>query len=90
MTKNINNKKEIIKINKAIIPVAGYGTRLYPFTKIINKEFLPIIDKGMAKPQIAILLENIYDSGVREICLSVSGKKQINMYKDFFLQKSKI
>ena len=61
MTKNINNKKEIIKINKAIIPVAGYGTRLYPFTKIINKEFLPIIDKGMVKPQIAILLENIYD-----------------------------
>ena len=79
MTKNINNKKEIIKINKAIIPVAGYGTRLYPFTKIINKEFLPIIDKGMAKPQI----------GVREICLSVSGKKQINMYKDFFCKKVK-
>lgn len=30
----------------------------------------------MAKPQIAILLENIYDSGVREICLSVSGKNK--------------
>lgn len=34
MTKKLNNKDEIT-ITKAIIPVAGYGTRLYPITKII-------------------------------------------------------
>lgn len=88
MTKKLNNKDEIT-ITKAIIPVAGYGTRLYPITKIINKEFLPVIDKGLIKPQIAILLENIYDSGLKEICLCVSSKEQIKMYKNYFCKKVK-
>lgn len=76
-------------ISKAIVPVAGYGTRLYPFTKIINKEFLPVIQNGLLKPQIAVLLENIYDSGIRSICLCVSSKKQMKMYKNFFCKRVK-
>ena len=32
------------KITKAVIPAAGYGTRFLPFTKIMPKEMLPIVD----------------------------------------------
>ena len=74
-------------ISKARIPVAGHGTRLYPYTKIINKEFSPVIHNNMLKPQIAVLLENVYDAGIKDICLCVSSQKQINMYKKFFIQK---
>lgn len=83
-----DNKKKSA-VSKAIIPVAGYGTRLYPFTKIINKEFSPVIHNGLLKPQIAILLENVYDSGIRNICLCVSSKKQIQMYKNYFCKNVK-
>ena len=34
-------------LNKAIIPVAGLGTRLFPATKAIPKELLPILDKPL-------------------------------------------
>ena len=33
------------KVKKAIIPVAGFGTRMLPATKAIAKELLPILDK---------------------------------------------
>ena len=85
--KESNKQKSII--SKAIIPVAGYGTRLYPYTKIINKEFSPVIHNGLLKPQIAVLLENVYDSGIRNICLCVTSKKQIQMYKNYFCKNAK-
>lgn len=82
------------KIEIAIIPVAGYGTRLYPYTKIVNKEFYPVIHNKMLKPQISILIEELYDCGVRKIYLTISSKKQYLFYKNYFkrstqyLQKS--
>ena len=42
------------KITKAVIPVAGLGTRMLPATKAIPKEMLPIVDKPMI-----ILLMNV-------------------------------
>ena len=41
------------KIRKAVIPVAGLGTRFLPYTKAIPKEMLPIIDV----PSIHIIIE---------------------------------
>lgn len=74
-------------VHKAIIPVAGFGTRLYPATRMIRKEFIPIIDKdGLAKPVILILLEELYNSGIDEICLVVGSETEIEMYKKFFNQ----
>jgi len=35
------------KIKKAVIPVAGLGTRMLPATKAIPKEMLPIVDKPL-------------------------------------------
>ncbi|WP_461257358.1 sugar phosphate nucleotidyltransferase, partial [Treponema sp. R80B11-R83G3] len=72
-------------VHKAIIPVAGYGTRLYPATRSMKKEFMPVIDSdGMVKPVILILLEQLYDSGIDEICLITGGEDEIEVYKKYF------
>ena len=72
-------------VHKAIIPVAGYGTRLYPITRMVKKEFLPVIDRdGFAKPVILVLLEELYDSEIDEICLVVGSESEIEMYQNFF------
>lgn len=72
------------KVRKAIIPVAGFGTRLYPETRGIKKEFFPIIDKdGLVKPVIMNLLEQLEDSGIEEICL-VIGEEEQRQYDEFF------
>ena len=73
------------RVHKAVIPVAGFGTRLYPATRAIKKEFIPVIDTdNLVKPVILILLEQLYDSGIDEICLVVSGEEDIDAYKRYF------
>lgn len=57
-----------MKIRKAVIPAAGFGTRFLPKTKAMPKEMLPIVDK----PTIQYIVEEILDSGIDEI-LIVSG-----------------
>lgn len=57
-----------MKIRKAVIPAAGFGTRFLPETKAMPKEMLPIVDK----PTIQYIVEEILDSGIDEI-LIVSG-----------------
>ncbi len=60
------------KIKKAVIPVAGYGTRMYPASKAIKKELFPIVDRdGMIKPLIQLIIEEAVGSGIEEICLVV-------------------
>jgi len=72
-------------IRKAIIPVAGFGTRLYPATRRVKKEMLPLLDKdGLVKPAILILLEQLSAAGIEEICLVVGGEDEINEYQEFF------
>ncbi len=53
------------QITKAVIAVAGYGTRFLPATKNQPKEMLPIIDK----PIIHYLVEEAVNSGIRDIIL---------------------
>ena len=73
------------QIRKAIIPIAGFGTRLYPVTRRVKKEMLPLIDKdGLVKPAILILLEQLAEAGIEEICLVVGGEDDIRAYNDFF------
>ena len=52
-----------LKVKKAIIPAAGFGTRFLPATKAIPKEMLPIIDI----PTIQYIVEECIDSGIEEI-----------------------
>jgi UTP-glucose-1-phosphate uridylyltransferase/mevalonate kinase len=74
------------QIRKAIIPVAGFGTRLYPATRRTKKEMLPLVDKdGLVKPAILILLEQLVAAGIEEICLVVGGEDDVRLYTDFFM-----
>ena len=72
------------RVRKAIIPVAGFGTRLYPATKNIKKSFFPIMDRdGMLKPALLIMLEQLDEAGIDEICLVIGDDEQA-VYDDFF------
>lgn len=77
--------KPVHAVRKAIIPVAGFGTRLYPATRGLKKDFFPIPDKdGMVKPVILILLEELIRSGIEEICLVLGSEDERLLYRDFF------
>lgn len=72
------------KVKKAIIPVAGFGTRLFPVTKNLKKAFFPIMDRdGVLKPVLLILLEQLYEAGIEDICL-VIGEGERQSYEEFF------
>lgn len=62
-----------MKIKRAVIPVAGFGTRMLPFTKAIPKEMITIIDK----PAIQYAVEEAVDSGIEEIVFVTSKNKVI-------------
>ncbi len=61
------------KITKAVIPVAGYGTRFLPYTKAVPKAMLPIINK----PAIQIITEEVINSGITDILFIVGYKNEI-------------
>ncbi|MCR5675533.1 MAG: hypothetical protein K6G16_07490 [Lachnospiraceae bacterium] len=72
------------KVKKAIIPLAGFGTRLYPASKMVKKAFLPLVDTdGMMKPALLILLEQLEEAGIEEIAL-VIGREEEAFYEQFF------
>ena len=72
-------------VRRAIIPVAGFGTRLYPSTRVMKKDFFPIpCADGMVRPVILILLEELVQSGIEEICLVLGSEEERKLYADFF------
>ena len=72
-------------VRKAIIPVAGFGTRLYPATRALKKDFFPIpCADGMVRPVILILLEELVKSGVEKICLVLGSEEERIQYTEFF------
>jgi len=60
------------KIKKAIIPAAGFGTRLLPATKAIPKEMFPVA----GKPVIQHIVEEAIDAGIEEILIIISAGKE--------------
>ena len=77
--------KPVHAVRKAVIPVAGFGTRLYPATRALKKDFFPIPDKdGIVKPVILIILEELVRSGIEEICLVLGSEEERLLYRDFF------
>jgi UTP--glucose-1-phosphate uridylyltransferase len=64
-------------INRAIIPAAGFGTRLRPLTQAIPKEMLPL----GRKPVLEYVLEELRGAGIRKALFVVSpGKEMIRSY----------
>jgi UTP-glucose-1-phosphate uridylyltransferase/galactokinase len=77
--------KPIHAVRRAIIPVAGFGTRLWPSTRTLKKDFFPIpCADGMVRPVILILLEELVKSGIEEICLVLGGEEERELYANFF------
>ena len=73
-------------VRKAVIPVAGFGTRLFPWTRGIKKEFCPIIDNdGLVKPAIMVLLEELDDIEIEKICLVINTNEK-EQYENFFFK----
>lgn len=62
-----------MKITKAVIPAAGYGTRMLPLTKALPKEMVPIVDK----PSIQLIAEEAAASGITDILVIVSRGKEL-------------
>ena len=66
-----------IDIKKIIIPVAGLGTRFLPLSRVVPKDFFPLVDK----PVIQYIIEEVKKSGIKEVVFVISpGKKHILNY----------
>lgn len=65
------------QIRKAIIPIAGLGTRFLPLSKVLPKEFWPLVDK----PVIQYIVEEAMASGIKEIIfVNRPDKKEVQDY----------
>ena len=58
-------------LRKAVIPVAGFGSRMLPATKAIPKEMLPVVDK----PMIQYIVHECIAAGIKEIVLVTHSSK---------------
>ena len=64
-------------VKKIIIPVAGLGTRFLPLSRVVSKDFFPLVDK----PVIQYIIEEVKKSGIKEVVFVLSpGKKNILNY----------
>lgn len=66
------------KVRKAVIPVAGFGTRFLPATKAQPKEMLPLVDK----PIIQYVVEDVISAGIEDVIL-VTGWHKRNIEDHF-------
>ena len=72
------------RVRKAVIPAAGFGTRLFPASKAIKKELFPIIDQsGKPKPVIMAIVEEAINAGIEEVCLVVQNRDR-ELFERFF------
>lgn len=67
-----------MKVKKAVIPAAGFGTRMLPASKSVPKEMLPIYDK----PTLHHIVKEVVDSGITDILIIISKDK--GSIEDYF------
>lgn len=72
------------EIKKAIIPIAGLGTRFLPLSKIVPKELWPLVDK----PVLQYIVEEAKNSGIEEIIFVISPEKKFIL--DYFQKPHKL
>ncbi len=73
-----------MEITKAIVPIAGLGTRYLPVSKVIPKELLPLVDK----PLIQYAVEEAKASGITEIIFVVNSNRKF--VEDYFKRSLKL
>ncbi len=76
-----------MKVRKAVIPVAGFGTRFLPATKTIPKVMIPVYDR----PSIHYVVQEAVCSGIEEIVIVVSdGQETVMRYFDRHVELEEI
>ena len=72
------------RVTKALIPAAGFGTRLFPASKATKKELFPVVDRdGIAKPAILLIVEEALDAGIEEVVIVVQ-EEDLGDFRGFF------
>ena len=72
------------RIRKAVIPAAGFGTRLFPATKALKKEMFPIMGRdGRMKPVILAIVEEAVQAGIEEVGI-ITQTNDRELFEDFF------
>src|ERR1700751_2678003 len=61
-----------MRIRKAVLPVAGLGTRVLPASKVVPKEMLPLVDK----PTLQYIVEEAVSAGIEEIIFVTTRSKR--------------
>jgi UTP--glucose-1-phosphate uridylyltransferase len=79
----------VLVVSKAVIPVAGLGTRLNPATKELPKEMLPVFTNSpngevCLKPLVQLIFENLHSFGIKEFCFIIGRGKRV--IEDHFTQ----
>ena len=67
-----------MRVRKAVLPVAGFGTRVLPATKAIPKEMLPVVDR----PAIQYVVDEALEAGIEHIVF-VTGRNK-GAIEDYF------
>jgi len=72
-----------MKVRKAVIPAAGFGTRFLPITKSVPKELLPLVDRAA----IQYVVEEAVEAGIEQVIIvTARGKEAIVDYFDRHLE----
>jgi UTP-glucose-1-phosphate uridylyltransferase/mevalonate kinase len=72
------------RVRKAVIPAAGFGTRLFPASKATKKELFPVVDRdGIAKPAILLIVQEALAAGIEEVCIIVQPA-DLEAFRTFF------
>src|ERR1700736_1821622 len=66
------------KLRKAVLPLAGLGTRFLPATRVLAKEMLPVVDK----PLIQYAVEEARAAGIEQFCF-VTGRGKTVLVEHF-------
>lgn len=73
-----------MSVRKAVIPIAGRGTRQLPATWAIPKAMMPVVDRdGLAKPVIHLLIAEAVSAGVEQIAVVVSPGQEADVRRYF-------
>jgi UTP-glucose-1-phosphate uridylyltransferase len=72
------------RIRKALIPAAGFGTRLFPATKCLKKELFPVMTRdGRMTPVILTIVEEALHAGIEEVGIIVQSADR-ELFEEFF------